>query len=70
MRTFICHACRKSSGYRRRRIVLLMEMLVRVRHAESRTYQCEHCVADNVVEKRIEEWCVIDAELRGSEGDA
>jgi hypothetical protein len=65
---FRCCNCNKNSRYLKRKSELLLEFKVpRLPNSdETRTYECEHCSAENQVTMPANDWLVIDLSARAS----
>jgi hypothetical protein len=60
---FECYACHQSSGFARQCTRLFFEMKLQRSMStddESRTYECEHCRAENVITQPVGAWAFID----------
>jgi len=62
---FVCRACGKRSRFVRQSLRLMLEMkraTLPEDEKQSRTYECEHCLAENVVTQPRKAWVHIDLE--------
>jgi hypothetical protein len=62
-REFECHVCRQRSRFARQCTRLVFEMKSQRTLStddESRTYECEHCGAENVISQPAGAWALID----------
>jgi len=63
---FKCFNCKRQSRYRNRSGVLRVEMATMKLgdENETRTYECEHCEAENRIARSGTEWMVVDLAAR------